>query len=371
MSTRAEMDTATSSPGAPASRGQAFAAESVLRHLKNRSLVMTIIALALILYFWLSTPAFFTVGNLIDAASAYVFIAVVAVGMTYLFIAGEFDLSLGANYGFTAALVVFLILHSWNPWLACVVTIVVGGLIGLVNAFFTTIFRIPSFITTIGMLSVLQGLLLYVTGGLPLTIPAKQPHFLLSALGGSFGQAGAPDFWAIGILLVTGVILRFTPFGYHIYLTGGNPRAARQMGINVVGVKTWCFVLAGGLAGLAGVVGSYSLGSAQPSTGQGDFLFEATGAAIIGGVALAGGAGSIYGTLVGSVILATLSDGLALSNAGPAFVVIYTGALIIIAGAAGAGLHGLRDWLSVIRRRMHRLQVIVTESGHEIVTDRQ
>jgi erythritol transport system permease protein len=138
-------------------------------------------------------------------------------------------------------------------------------------------------------------------------------------------------------MLGTAFLLRCTRLGAHIYLVGGNEKAARQVGISVTRVKLICFLFAALLAALAGVLQTFQLGSAQPGTGQNDFLFQAVGAAIIGGVALKGGAGSIYGTFIGAAILGVLNNGLVLSGIDPGLGVTVTGALIIVAGLLQAG----------------------------------
>jgi ribose transport system permease protein len=325
-------------------------------HLRRREGAMTLVAVLLLVLFSQTAESFFTVANLADTAASLAFVAIVAIGMTFLFIAGEFDLSLGAMYGFTAMCMAYFAEHAMSVWAAAFLAILIGAAVGSINALFTTIFRIPSFIVTVGMLSLLQGSLLLVSGGFPLSVPEDKISGTLSAIaGGKVGAIPAQVLWAIGIGLVSGILLRFTRFGYHVYLTGGNARAARQVGISVVAVKSLCFIYAGALAGLAGALQVAWLSSAQPTNGLGDFLFQAAGAAIIGGVALTGGEGTIYGTLVGAAILAILSNGLALTGVNPGYNIFLTGALIIGAGALDASLRGaavtrIRELVSALRQ---------------------
>jgi ribose transport system permease protein len=328
---------------------------TVARYVRRRESTMTLVAALLLILFWQTATNFLTVANLADTAASLAFVAIVAIGMTYLFIAGEFDLSLGAIYGFTGMAGAWLAPQVGNLAVALVLAVAIGALIGSVNALFTTLFRIPSFIVTVGMLSVLQGNLLLVSGGFALSVPDAQKSAILTSIAsGKVGSVPAQVLWAVGIGIFAGGILRFTKLGYHIYLTGGNPLAARQVGISVIGVKSFCFIFAGALAGLAGALNVAWLSSAQPSTGFGDFLFQAAGAAIIGGVALSGGEGTIYGTLVGAAILAILSNGLALTGVNPGYNIFLTGALIIGAGALDASLRGaaltrIRETLTAVR----------------------
>jgi ribose transport system permease protein len=328
---------------------------SALSLLRRREGTMTLVAVLLLVLFWQTATSFMTVSNLADTGASMAFVAIVAIGMTYLFIAGEFDLSLGATYGFTGMTAAWLVPKVGNLAVACLLAIAVGALIGSINAIFTTLFRIPSFIVTVGMLSVLQGSLLLVSGGFPLSVPPEDMSKLLTSIaGGKVGAVPAQVLWAVGVGVFAGMLLRFTKLGYHIYLTGGNPLAARQVGISVIGVKSFCFIFAGSLAGLAGALQVAWLSGAQPTTGFGDFLFQAAGAAIIGGVALSGGEGTIYGTLVGAAILGILSDGLALTGVNPGYNIFLTGALIIGAGALDASLRGgaltrIRETLTAVR----------------------
>jgi ribose/xylose/arabinose/galactoside ABC-type transport system permease subunit len=330
----------------------------VVAAVRSRPAAMTAVALLLVLLFAQTSQTFLTTGNLIDAFSGFAFVAIAAVGMTYLFIAGEFDLSIGATFGFAGIMTAWLTVNGMHGWYALVVTLGLGLLIGAVNAFFVTIVRIPSFIVTIGMLSVLQGATLSVSGGFPVRVPEEQiSAFMSSLVAGSVGSIPARVWWALGILLVAGLVLRFTRFGYHVYLTGGNPRAARQLGISVVRVKTACFMLSGLLGAACGALQVLWLGSAQPTTGFGNFLFQVAAAAILGGVALTGGEGSIYGTFMGVVILALLSNGLALSGVNPGMIFLLTGALIVGAATINALARApAGEWRKAIRRNVALLK---------------
>ncbi len=300
---------------------------------------MTLVAVGLFLFFTTMVPGFFGSGNLSDVAASYSFVAICAMGMTFLLVVGELDLSVGANYGLAQVEAAWLTTHGISLTYALVITLATSTLVGLINALVTLVGKVPSFIVTVGMLSVLEGLSLYISGGFSIPIPNNENSaFLHSVAGGYWGAIQAPTFWVLGCLAVFGCVLAYTKFGYHVYLTGGNRVAARQIGISVGKVKTACFVITGALAGLSGCLSVSWLGSAQSATGFGDFLLTVIAATIIGGVDLEGGAGSIYGAVVGSAILAILVNGLSLYNVNPAVTTLLTGALIIGAGALGVFL---------------------------------
>lgn len=304
----------------------------VLRDLiVRRELGITIVAIVMFIYFSLAAEGFLTVVNLLDVARVMAYVAIVGVGMTFLFIAGELDLSVGAVYGLSSIVVAWLVSsRGFDLWAAVSVVLVLGIIIGLVNGAVTTIIGVPSFIVTIGMLSAVRGAALVLSGAFPIALPFTMHSSFFSIAGGTVGVMPAQVLWMVGVLLAGAVILRFTVFGYHVYATGGNQRAASQSGINTVGVKVSCFVLTGVLAALVGALQVGWLHSASPSTGTG-FELQVIGAVIIGGTALFGGEGSVVGTLIGAWILAMLADGLILLGLSTDAFLIFTGLIIVLA----------------------------------------
>jgi ribose/xylose/arabinose/galactoside ABC-type transport system permease subunit len=245
-------------------------------------------------------------------------------------------------YGIAGTVVGFYSSNGASITTTLIYGLAIGLLVGLANGLFTTLGRIPSFIVTIGMLSALEGLAQTLSAGQPLAISGSARRSWLATFAASTPWTiPMPVIVAGAVLIVTAILLRTTRLGAHIYLTGGNEKAARQVGISTTRVKIFCFVFAAVLAAVAGVMQTFSLGTAQPGTGSGQFLFQAVGAAIIGGVALTGGKGSIYGTLVGAAILGVLNAGLVLSGVNPGLTLILTGALIVLAGLLQSGVQRL------------------------------
>ena len=171
--------------------------------------------------------------NLLLVARQISILAIIATGVTFLFIAREIDLSVGSTYGFLAVTLAFLI-TKWffDPWLAVLITVLLGMVIGLVDGLVITRFGIPSFIVTLGMLSILRGAALLLTGGWPILVKLPQRNsFMEITAGRAWGVIPMQVFWMIGIMLVAGFVLSKTRFGSHVYATGGNEESAILTGI--------------------------------------------------------------------------------------------------------------------------------------------
>ncbi len=314
-----------------------------------------ILAAAVLMFILLSvaTDKFLTLNNILNVARQISLLAIVAAGMTYLFVAGELDLSVGSTYAMgVIAFATFSAKWNLNPLLALLATIAFGALVGLVNGLVTTKIGMPSFIVTLGMLSVMRGAALLASNGWPISM--NVPGLLFDVLGGNIliangrvaligttltvppaaVQALIPVqiFWMLGILLVLGFVLSRTPFGYHVYSTGGNKEAAKRAGINTDRIKIICFMLTGGLVGLAASILVSWLHTGNPNTGVG-FELDVIAAVIIGGTNLFGGAGSIFGTFLGAAITGMISNGLVLLGASAFFEPVAKG-LIIVAAVA-------------------------------------
>lgn len=314
-----------------------------------------ILAAAVLMFVVLSlaTSKFLTSTNILNVARQISLLAIIACGMTYLFIAGELDLSVGSTYAACAIVFGFLVATPHLPVpLALVAAIVVGGLVGLVNGVLTTRAGIPSFIVTLGMMSTMRGATLFGSGAWP--IPVNDSSFWTNLLGGNILVArnqvsligttlAVPAnvvqllvpmqvLWMALVLAVGGFVLAYSRYGYHVYATGGNKHAARLTGINTDTVKIRAFVLTGALVGLAASLLVTWLHTANPNTGLGLEL-DVIAAVIIGGTNLFGGVGSVLGTVLGAAITGMISNGLVLLGASAYLEGIIKG--LIIVGAVG------------------------------------
>lgn len=305
--------------------------EGVWRNLtRQRELAIGIAALLMFILLAIFARNFTQPNNLLNVARQISLIAIIGVGMTYLFIAGEIDLSVGSMLGFSVVtLAYFVVRLNLNIWLAMALTVLAGCLVGFINGFLTTRFGIPSFIVTLGMLSILRGAALIISGGWPAMLQ-RETAFIQFTAGMIANTVPAQVIWMAVIMLVGGLVLARTRFGYHVYATGGNRQAARLTGIDTDRVKLISFVLTGGLTAVAGCLLAGWIGSANPLAGLG-YELDVIAAVIIGGTSLFGGAGSILGTFLGAAITGMITNGLVLLGAPPAFEQISKGIIIVLA----------------------------------------
>ena len=263
----------------------------------------------LIITFSILSEHFLSVGTMSAIATVCTEMGIIAVGATILMIAGEFDLSVGSNFALSG--MVFAILtvnYEVGSFVALLVSLAVGSLIGLLNALVTIKSKIPSFITTLGSMLILRGVVLIVTDGFP--IAALEETGVTSFLSYEvFGGFRLSLFVWLSIALVFFYILSMHPFGNKIMATGGNEEAAFSMGIKVAQTKIASFVVTGALAALAGVIQYSHLMSLSPTAGE-QYELRAIAIAVIGGTSLSGGYGTIFGTVIATVIMGVLASGL-------------------------------------------------------------
>jgi ribose transport system permease protein len=206
-------------------------------------------------------------------------------------------------------------------------TVAAGAAIGSVNGFLTTHFRIPSFIVTLGMLGILRGIALVWIRTPPL---GRSPEFDQVTAGRLFGEIPVQILWMLGVVLIASWVLSRTKFGYHVYATGDNEVAAQNAGINTRRVKLLCFVIVGGLAGLAASILVGWVHGVSRGYGPG-YELDVIAAVVIGGTNLFGGIGSVFGTFLGAAITGMITTGLVLLGAQQDSEPIAKGAVIILA----------------------------------------
>jgi ribose transport system permease protein len=221
--------------------------------------------------------------------------------------------------------------HIGNHWLiGAVAGIGTGALVGLINGALTTRLAIPSFLVTLGSLSAARGLAMMVTDTKPVII-TDETYFHVFGEGSLFGIP-APIAWTVAAMILGILLLHYNIFGRRIYAAGGNPTAALYSGINIRRTTTLAFVLTGCLAGLAALVLSARSHAARPDVVEGMEL-DVIASVILGGCSLFGGRGYILGTLLGSLIIGTLNNGLVLLNVSSPMQLVIKGAIIVAAVA--------------------------------------
>jgi len=286
-----------------------------------------------------ASPVFATSNNLLNVALATSVTALLAVGQTFVIILGEIDLSVGSALSFSAAVTALTLQHH-SLLLGLAAGIAVGALIGLVNGILVTRARMPSFIATLAMMSVLAGLALEVTHGNPVSVS----NYDFQNIGQAYAAGVPVPVWIMVVVFVLfGLLLARTRFGRYIYATGDNREAARLSGIPTPLVIVLAFVISGCLAALAGFIITARLSTAEPTAGTGMEL-EAIAAVIIGGTSLAGGRGDMLGTVVGALILGVIDNGMNLLNVSPFLQSVVKGLVILLAVLLDRNASVVRGW---------------------------
>ena len=310
------------------------------RILVSRHLSLTLVGVLIFVFFALTTKTFLTPTNLDNMLRNVARTGVVAVGMTFVMITGEIDISVGSVFGFlTVVLGVLVARNHVDIWIASLITIMLGVLIGMVNGLIRTKLGIPSFIVTLAMLSAYRSLAITVSNQQPWNGPGTGffyeitggKLFAIPWIGGGSLEIHAQVMWMVIAGILFGLILARTKFGYHVYATGGNLEAANQSGIRTDRIKVLCFVLVSGLCGVIALLLFGDLNIAAPITGTG-FELSAIAAVIVGGVSLTGGRGTIYGAVIGAVIIGMITSGLVLLGLSQQYGDVATGLLIVAIG---------------------------------------
>lgn len=295
--------------------------KSVARRLRA---VWMLLLLGVVLSF--ASPVFLTQTNLLNVGLAASVAALLAVGQTYVIILAEIDLSVGAALGFSAVVTALTLrAHGLVPALLAGIGVGIG--VGLVNGLLVTRARMPSFIATLATMSVLAGLSLQVTSGNPIAVT----DYGFQGIGQDrLAGVPVPVLIMLVVFALFGFVLARTRFGRFVYATGDNAEAARLSGIRTQRVKIAAFVISGLLAALAGFILTARLSTAEPTAGTGLEL-EAIAAVIIGGTSLAGGRGTLLGTLVGALVLGVIDNGMNLLDVSPFLQDVVKGLVILLA----------------------------------------
>ena len=285
--------------------------------------------LIVVIAFQLYTDIFLSSRNITLILGVFPELAIVVLGVTLLMIVREFDLSVGSVFSAVPMFMHFLMTGvGIDPWPAIFLGFAFALLIGYVNGFVTVKLRIPSFITTLGMLFVARSIAIVLGSGPRLPVPKGVPMGLFVH---NFGPIRASLLWYFGLAIVLGIILHRTNWGNWIYATGGMTQAAKDMGINTDRVKMACFMLCSFLAGFTGMFQSFRLGGSPLANLGLGLELDAIAAAVIGGTVLFGGVGSIFGAVVGALLIRSIDNGLVMAGVEAEYFRMALGALIVFA----------------------------------------
>jgi ribose transport system permease protein len=286
------------------------------------------IFIVIVAIFSVMSPAFSTSRNLLSNFGFSAFTGIAAIGMTFVIMTGDFDISIGSMLALVGVLGASFV-PAIGGVLGVFSTMAIASFLGFVNGVFVTKLRIPAFITTLGMLFIFRSLAYIYTDNFPQYISDR--FWLYLGNGRLFNTIPFPVLLMIVCYGIAYLLLRKTPFGRYVIAVGTNPKAAELSGINVDNIKIMVFTLLGLFVGISAVVNSANLGVANPGMmGQG-FEFRVITAVVLGGTMLGGGNGSLGGAFVASLIVTFLANGMGLMQINPYWQLVATGMVMIIA----------------------------------------
>ena len=293
------------------------------------------------------SPHFLTFDNLINVFRQSSVNALLALGQLLVIISAGIDLSVGSILGLSCVLVAMM-LKAGVPWPVCIAAgIAIGAALGMINGLLLTKLRLPHpFIPTLGMMNVARGLAFVISGGIPISELPDRFRFWGA---GTIAYIPVPIILVVAVYALFHVFLTRTTLGRDVYAIGGNKQAAMFSGIPVDRRLTMVYALSGGLAAVGAIVLAGRLNSGFPLAGDGAEL-DAIAAVIIGGASFFGGVGTVWGTLIGALIMGVLRNGLTLLNVSPNWQKVVIGVVIVAA-----------VWIDVLRQRAMRRRGLVSK----------
>ena len=301
--------------------------------------LQSLIALLLLcIVFGLLSDKFFTLGNGLNVMRQISVNICIAVGMTLIILTAGIDLSVGSVLALCGVITAGLLknglaLPAFNLFIgftilgALIAGMMVGALLGFLNGVFITKCKVPPFVATLAMMTIARGLTMLYTNGFP--ISSFSSSFTFIGAGWLFGLP-VPVWIATVIVVLAMVLTKKIKMGRYIFAIGGNENAAILSGINIDRVKIIVYSIAGMLAAIGGIIVTARLDSAQPNAGS-SYELDAIAAVVIGGTSLSGGRGSIWGTVLGAVIIGVLNNGLVLLDVSPFWQQVVKGSVILLA----------------------------------------
>jgi ribose transport system permease protein len=307
---------------------------------------------ALVVLIGLANPNFLLPRSLGQLLSSATFTGMLAIGMVFVIVIRDIDLSIGWIFNFSAVIAGTLMVGGLDPFLAAGAGILFGGLLGLVNGLLAVRLRIPVIIITLGTLSAYRGLSLVVNNSRAVVPPDKDGLFFSMWSHKLFDVLPSPAIAFIALAIVMHVVLTRSRFGYRAQAMGSNPDAARLAGIPVDRTRVMVLVLMGVVAGLSGVIFLGFRGAIDPTSGDA-FLLPVIAAVIIGGTPLSGGRGSIFGAVLGALIIQVIQSGILFLGIDAKWSIFVTGAVIVAAVAID----------QIVRRQRSRRMRDVVDAG--------
>ncbi len=295
-------------------------------HAPSFSVFIVMVLMCVLMY--IVSPPFRSVNNLLSIAKNFSAYAIAGIGVTMVIITGGIDLSIGSIFGFSGVIAAMGMVEFGLPLMPAVLLgILTGTALGLINGLFIVKLKLPPFIATLGMLSIVRSLCYITTEGYPVTGLGKEFLFF----GQGYILSIPTPIWLLAVIaIIFSIFLNKTVTGRRIYALGGNEEATRISGINTDRLKILVYSLGGCMYGIAGIITASKLGIGQPTAGNG-YELDAIAAVVIGGASLSGGVGTVIGTLVGAAIMGILRNALVLLSIKSHWQQFIIGCVIIIA----------------------------------------
>ncbi|WP_428486908.1 ABC transporter permease [Rhodopila sp.] len=274
-----------------------------------------------------ASDSFLSTSNITNILRQVSINALIAVGMTFVILTGGIDLSVGAVMALAGTLAAGLMSHGGSAALGLLACIGAGVGFGAANGAFVAIARMPPIIVTLATMGIARGLALIYTGGYPVS---GLPDWIGFFGSGTVLSVQMPIVMMVMVYLIGWVLLERTPFGRYVFAIGGNETATRLSGVRVVRAKLMVYVISGLTTAIAAIVLTGRLMSGQPNAGNG-FELDAIAAVVLGGTSIAGGRGSLIGTLIGALLLGVLNNGLNMVGVDPYVQNVIKGGIILLA----------------------------------------
>lgn len=299
--------------------------QQITHILKNYGMIVAFVLVCALLA--MLSPFFLTTANLMNVVRQSSIIGIMAVGVTFVILSGGIDLSVGSVLAVSGMIAAGTMQNGHGVFVAIITALVVGIVAGLVNGVLVTKARITPFVVTLGMMSIARGATLLYSDGYPISGFSPQYRFIG---GGMVGVVPFPVILFIGVVLVAWVVLTQTKLGRYAYAIGGNEETVKLSGIKSDSYKMMMYVISGATAGISALVLTSRLNSASPTAG---LTYELTviAAVVIGGTSLTGGRGSVWGSLIGALLIAVINNGMNLLGVSPYFQELARGVIIIAA----------------------------------------
>lgn len=294
----------------------------------GREMITLIALLIIVSIFTIISPHYISGSNLIDIIDQTVINGLLAVGITFPILTGGNDLSVGSTLAIVIVVIGQFLVNGINPGVAIILGILVGLILGIVNGVLVSKMKLQPFVATLGTMSIYRGLAYTITGGWPVLNIPKSFRTMLD--GDIAGKLSISVIILLVFAIICDIILKKTKQGIHIYSIGGNEEATKLSGIKVDRVKILAYGICGIAAALAGMIMLARLGTGEPAAGQG-YELNAIAATAIGGASLSGGKGSVFGTVLGAILLSALKVGLIVVGVDTFWQYIATGGIILIA----------------------------------------